>query len=281
MRWLSFLRNGSASWGYVTRDGQGVVDAGSRGAYPDLKAAIAARALADVAAACGDRADLPLAGLHYLPPVTQPEKILCVGLNYKAHQEETGRGGEAYPTIFARFANAQVGHDQPMVRPHESATLDFEGEIAIVIGRAGRRIARADAMSYIAGYSIYNDGSVREYQRQTSQFTPGKNFMATGGFGPWLMTPDEVGDPQRLELTTRLNGTVMQHATSDLMVFDFAAIIAYCSIFTELAPGDVLVTGTPGGVGAARKPPVFMDAGDVVEIEVKPIGVLRNPVVAG
>ncbi|MFM7120583.1 MAG: fumarylacetoacetate hydrolase family protein, partial [Gammaproteobacteria bacterium] len=194
---------------------------------------------------------------------------------------ETGRGGEAFPTIFARFANAQVGHEQPMVRPHESATLDFEGEIAIVIGRAGRRIPRADAMSYIAGYSIYNDGSVREYQRQTSQFTPGKNFMATGGFGPWLMTPDEVGDPQRLELTTRLNGAVMQHATSDLMVFDFAAIIAYCSIFTELVPGDVLVTGTPGGVGAARKPPLFMDAGDVVEIEVKPIGVLRNPVVVG
>ncbi|MFM8356546.1 MAG: fumarylacetoacetate hydrolase family protein, partial [Gammaproteobacteria bacterium] len=190
-------------------------------------------------------------------------------------------GGEAFPTIFARFANAQVGHEQPMVRPHESATLDFEGEIAIVIGRAGRRIPRADAMSHIAGYSIYNDGSVREYQRQTSQFTPGKNFMATGGFGPWLMTPDEVGDPQRLELTTRLNGAVMQHATSDLMVFDFAAIIAYCSIFTELVPGDVLVTGTPGGVGVARKPPLFMDAGDVVEIEVKPIGVLRNPVVVG
>ena len=150
MRWLSFLRNGSASWGYVTRDGQGVVDAGSRGAYPDLKSAIAASALADVAAACGDRADLPLAGLHYLPPVTQPEKILCVGLNYKAHQEETGRGGEAYPTIFARFANAQVGHGQPMVRPHESATLDFEGEIRrdVFRGRADMFRNMADDASF-------------------------------------------------------------------------------------------------------------------------------------
>jgi 2-keto-4-pentenoate hydratase/2-oxohepta-3-ene-1,7-dioic acid hydratase in catechol pathway len=281
MRWLSFVRDGRATFGFVTADGQGVVDVGARGGYPDLRAAIAANALADLARASGSAADLPLAGLRYLPPITNPEKILCVGLNYKAHQEETGRGGEGFPTIFARFANAQIGHEEHMVRPVESATLDFEGEVAIVIGRAGRRIPREQAMSYIAGYSIYNDGSVREYQRQTSQFTPGKNFTGTGGFGPWLMTPDEVGDPHRMELTTRLNGEVMQHATTDLMVFDFAAIIAYCSIFTELVPGDVLVTGTPGGVGAARKPPVFMDAGDRIEIEVKPIGVLGNTVVVG
>jgi 2-keto-4-pentenoate hydratase/2-oxohepta-3-ene-1,7-dioic acid hydratase in catechol pathway len=281
VRWLSFLRDGKPSFGYLTRDGRGVVDVGARGLHANLKAAIAADALADLAARCGDRADLPLAGLHYLPPVTDPDKILCVGLNYKAHQEETGRGGEGYPTIFVRFANAQIGHEQPMVRPRESNTLDYEGEIALVIGRAGRRIPRARALEHVAGFSIYNDGSVREYQRQTSQFTPGKNFMATGGFGPWLMTPDEVGDPTRLELTTRLNGQVMQHATSDLMVFDFAAIIEYCSIFTELVPGDLLVTGTPGGVGSARQPPVFMDAGDVVEIEVKPIGLLRNPIVIG
>jgi 2-keto-4-pentenoate hydratase/2-oxohepta-3-ene-1,7-dioic acid hydratase in catechol pathway len=281
MRWLSFLCDGAPSWGYVTRDGAGVVDVGRRESLSDLKAAIAADALAGLAARYGDTADLPLAGLHYLPPVTHPDKILCVGLNYKAHQEETGRGGEGFPTIFVRFANAQIGHDQPMVRPRESNTLDYEGEIALVIGRAGRRIPRARALDHVAGFSIYNDGSVREYQRQTSQFTPGKNFAATGGFGPWLMTPDEVGDPTKLELTTRLNGEVMQHATSDLMVFDFAAIIEYCSTFTELVPGDVLVTGTPGGVGSARNPPVFMDEGDVVEIEVKPIGLLRNRIVVG
>jgi 2-keto-4-pentenoate hydratase/2-oxohepta-3-ene-1,7-dioic acid hydratase in catechol pathway len=281
MRWLSFLCDGAASWGYVTRDGAGVVDVGRRASYPDLKAAIAAGALAELAAAHGDAADLPLAGLRFLPPVPNPDKILCVGLNYKAHQEETGRGGEGFPTIFVRFANAQVGHEQPMVRPRESNTLDYEGEIAVVIGRAGRRIPRARALEHIAGFSIYNDGSVREYQRQTSQFTPGKNFAGTGAFGPWLMTPDEVGDPRRMELVTRLNGQVMQQATSDLMVFDFEAIIAYCSTFTELVPGDVLVTGTPGGVGAARNPPVFMDEGDVVEVEVRPIGLLRNRIVVG
>jgi 2-keto-4-pentenoate hydratase/2-oxohepta-3-ene-1,7-dioic acid hydratase in catechol pathway len=281
MRWLSYRHGDRSTFGYVTRDGAGVVDAGARGSYPDLKAAIAADGLTALAARCGDTADAELADVTYLPPVVNPDKILCVGLNYKSHQEETGRGGEAFPTIFVRFANAQVAHEQPMVRPTESNTLDYEGEIALVIGRAGRRIPRARALDHVAGFSIYNDGSVREFQRQTSQFTPGKNFAATGGFGPWMMTPDEVGDPARLDLTTRLNGEVMQHATADLMVFDFAAIIAYCSIFTELVPGDVLVTGTPGGVGAARNPPVFMDAGDVIEVEVKPIGVLRNRVVVG
>jgi 2-keto-4-pentenoate hydratase/2-oxohepta-3-ene-1,7-dioic acid hydratase in catechol pathway len=168
-----------------------------------------------------------------------------------------------------------------MIRPRESATLDYEGEIALIIGRAGRRISSDDAMTHVAGFSIYNDGSVREYQRQTSQFTPGKNFVGTGGFGPWMMTPDEIGDLDTMEITTRLNGEVMQHATADLLVFGFAELIAYCSTFTELVPGDVIVTGTPGGVGAARKPPVFMDEGDLIEVEVHPIGTLRNRVVVG
>jgi len=168
-----------------------------------------------------------------------------------------------------------------MIRPLESNTLDFEGEIALVIGKPGRRIKRADAMSHVSGFSVYNDGSVREYQRQTSQFTAGKNFVGTGGFGPWMMTPDEVGDIDGLEITTRLNGEVMQNATSDLLVFGFAEIIEYCSTFTELVPGDVIATGTPGGVGGARKPPVFMDAGDVIEVEITPIGTLRHTVVVG
>ncbi len=281
MRWLSFLHDGKPTFGYVTSDGEGVVDVGERGRLADLKSAIAADALAELTERCGDQADLPLAGLSYLPTIPNPEKILCVGLNYKAHQEETGRGGEGYPTIFVRFANAQIGHEQPMIRPRESKTLDYEGEIALVIGKAGRRIAKADALSHVAGYGIYNDGSVREFQRQTSQFTAGKNFAGTGGFGPWMMTPDEVGDVTRMALTTRLNGEVMQQATADLLVFDFGDIIEYCSTFTELLPGDVLVTGTPGGVGAARKPPVFMDEGDEIEVEVVPIGTLRNRVTVG
>lgn len=281
MRWLTFLRDQTPSFGYVTADGVGVVDAGARGKFADLKSAIAADALDALAELCGNQADLPLEGLRYLPPLPNPDKILCVGLNYKAHQEETGRGGEGFPTIFVRFASAQVAHGETMLRPKESNTLDYEGEIALVIGRAGRRIPRARALEHVAGFSIYNDGSVREFQRQTSQFTPGKNFPATGGFGPWLMTPDEVGDVNRMEITTRLNGQVMQNATADLLVFDFGDIIEYCSTFCELVPGDVIVTGTPGGVGAARTPPVFMDEGDEIEVEVRPIGTLRHRVAVG
>ncbi|MCZ6619895.1 MAG: fumarylacetoacetate hydrolase family protein [Gammaproteobacteria bacterium] len=281
MRWLSFKRDGRDTFGFVTGDGIGVVDAGARSAHGDLKAAIAADALATLAAESGDEADLALADISYLPTITNPDKILCAGLNYKAHQEETGRGGEGYPTIFVRFANAQMGHEEPMVRPMESQTLDFEGEIALIIGKPGRRITKARALEHVAGFGIYNDGSVREYQRQTSQFTPGKNFAGTGGFGPWMMTADEIGDLNELEITTRLNGEVMQNARAAQMVHGFADLIAYCSTFTELESGDVIVTGTPGGVGAARKPPIFMDEGDVIEVEVTPIGVLRHTVVVG
>lgn len=283
MRWLSFLRDGNETFGYVVvaSDGsEGVVDAGSRSEFVSLREAIAADALTHLSSSCGDQVDVPLADIDYLPTITDPAKIMCVGLNYKAHQEETGRGGEGYPTIFVRFADAQMGHNAPMIQPLESTSLDFEGEIALIIGKAGRRIKPADAMSHVAGFSIYNDGSVRDYQRQTSQFTPGKNFASTGGFGPWMMTTDEIGDLDAMEITTRLNGEVMQHATADLLVHGFAEILEYCSTFVELKPGDVLVTGTPGGVGAARKPPVFMGEGDLIEVEVKPIGTLSNPVVA-
>lgn len=279
MRWLSFSAQGRESFGYVTSDGEGVVDVGARSDFGTLRQAIEADALSTLADQCGDQADVALDGLTYLPTITDPKKILCVGLNYKAHQEETGRGGEGVPTIFVRFAAAQVAHNQPMIRPRESNTLDYEGEIAMIIGKGGRRISQADAMSHVVGFSIYNDGSVREYQRQTSQFTPGKNFASTGGFGPWMMTLDEVGDIRKMELTTRLNGDVMQNATADLMVHGFEELIEFCSTFIELEPGDVIVTGTPGGVGSAMDPPVFMDHGDQIEIEVSPIGILSNPVV--
>ena len=279
MRWLSFERDGVATFGYVSSNGEGVVDVGARSAYGTLLDAIEADALAELPESCGDEADLPLEGLVYLPTITNPRKILCVGLNYKAHQEETGRGGEGVPTIFARFAAAQVAHNQPMIRPRESNTLDFEGEIAMIIGRGGRRISQQDALGHVVGFGIYNDGSVREYQRHTSQFTPGKNFAATGGFGPWMVTPDEIGDLSQMEITTRLNGEVMQNAKAELLVHGFEELIEFCSTFIELEPGDVIVTGTPGGVGAARNPPVFMDDGDLIEIEVSPIGTLSNRVV--
>ena len=281
MRWISFEKNGRASYGIVV--GDGIVDVGAtRPNERTLKDLLATGDLAKAGAEAAKRKpDHKLADVHYLPVITNPDKILCVGINYKAHQEETGRDPTSHPTIFVRFAGAQIGHEQPMIRPVESDRLDFEGEIALVIGRRARRVAKANALDYVAGFSCYNDGSVRDFQRHTTQFTPGKNFAGTGGFGPWLMTPDECGDLGAMELTTRLNGEVMQNATASLLIFGFAEIIAYCSTFIELVPGDVIVTGTPGGVGVARNPPVFMKAGDVIEVEVKPIGVLRNRVVVG
>jgi 2-keto-4-pentenoate hydratase/2-oxohepta-3-ene-1,7-dioic acid hydratase in catechol pathway len=277
MRWLSFERAGKASFGIVKDDG--VVDVGLASGLADLKAAIASGRLEALGNEAEGRAvDANLAGLTYLPVITNPAKILCAGLNYKAHMAETGRGGEPYPTIFVRFAAAQVAHGQAMWRPKESERLDFEGEIALVIGRGGRRIAKEDWLSHVAGFAPYNDGSVRDFQRHTTQFTPGKNFARTGGFGPWMMTPDEVGDPDKLELTTRLNGEVVQHAFSSDLVFGFGELVAYCSAFIDLEPGDVIVTGTPAGVGAARQPPLWMKAGDVCEVEVAPIGTLVNPI---
>lgn len=282
MRWMTFKSDGVESFGYVSAAASGdevVVDVAGNG-YESLKDAIAADALGSLAEVSGPQH--ALTSIEYCPVITQPNKILCAGLNYHAHREETGRGdGDSKPTIFTRFAAAQMGHEQPMVRPLESQSLDFEGEIAIVIGKPGRRISQQDALDHVAGYSIYNDGSVREWQRHTSQFTPGKNFAATGGFGPWMMTPDEVGDPYAMHLTTRLNGDVMQDADASLLIFNFQELIEFCSTWIELEAGDVLVTGTPGGVGAARKPPVFMDAGDEIEIEVQPIGKLFNKVVVG
>jgi len=281
VRWISFEKAGRASYGVVV--GNGIVDVGAR--RPNdrtLKDLLASGDLAKAGAdAATQKADHALADVKYLPVITNPDKILCVGINYRAHQEETGRDPTSHPTIFVRFAAAQIGHEQPMIRPEESDRLDFEGEIALVIGKRGRRISKANALDYVAGFSCYNDGSVRDYQRHTTQFTPGKNFTGTGGFGPWLMTKDECGDLGAMELTTRLNGEVMQNATASLLIFGFEDIIAYCSTFTDLVPGDVIVTGTPGGVGAARNPPLFMQAGDVIEVEVKPIGVLRNRVVVG
>ena len=278
MRWLSFYHNQELTFGYVTSDGEGVVDVGSRSDFTSLRDVLEAGALSSLPQECGDSADIALQDVDYAPTITNPKKILCVGLNYKAHQEETGRGGEGFPTIFVRFAAAQVAHQKPIIRPKESQSLDFEGEIAMIIGRPGRRIDRESALSHVAGFGIYNDGSVRDYQRHTSQFTPGKNFACTGGFGPWMMTSDEIGDLGEMEITTRLNGEVMQNAKADLLVHGFEELIEYCSTFVELEPGDVIVTGTPGGVGVARNPPMFMDEGDLIEIEVAPIGTLSNKV---
>jgi 2-keto-4-pentenoate hydratase/2-oxohepta-3-ene-1,7-dioic acid hydratase in catechol pathway len=231
-------------------------------------------------AAAGAEPDHPLADVALRPPVPDPDKILCVGLNYKAHREETGRKPTDHPSIFARYALTQVGSGEALVKPRNSDAFDFEGELAVVIGQRGRHVPRARALEIIAGYSCYFDGSVRDWQRHTSQWTPGKNFPATGGFGPWMVTADEIPDPSQLKLVTRLNGKEMQHTTTDLMIFDVPSVIEYLTGFTELVPGDVIATGTPGGVGFTREPPVFMRPGDVTEVEISRVGLLRHPVVA-
>lgn len=221
---------------------------------------------------------LSLDEIEFLPVIPDAGKILCVGINYTTHVKETGRDMPMHPMIFTRFADSQAGHLTPLIRPFVSHKLDFEGELAVVIGKTARHVKAENALEYVAGYSCYNDGSVRDYQKHTIQFIPGKNFPNTGGFGPWLVTSDEIPDPQALHLTTRLNGDVMQDTYTSDMIFGVAELIEYCSTFTELAPGDVIVSGTTGGVGAFREPPVWMKPGDSIEIAISGIGTLRNTI---
>ena len=279
MKLISFEHQGRAGFGAVV--GHGVVDLGAAMGHrhADLKALLAADALAEAAQLVAARQpDLPLAGLTLLPVIPNPDKIWCCGLNYADHVRETHREVTEQPTFFMRFAASQVGHGQPMLRPRESTQLDYEGEIAVIIGKGGRRIAEADAAAHVAGYACYNDGSMHDWQRHTSQYGPGKNFWRTGGFGPWMVTADEIPFGTTLTLVTRLNGQEMQRATTDMLIHSIARQIAYVSTVAPLVPGDVLVTGTPGGVGSRRNPPVWMKAGDVVEVEIDRVGVLRNPV---
>ena len=279
MKFASFIVQGRTTYGVV--EGTQVIDLESVKATfgTDLKQAIAINRLGELTPAV--LAPLPrvaLADITFLPVIENPGKVLCIGINYATHVRETGREMPTYPMIFTRFADSQVAHLQPIIRPKASHKLDFEGELAVVIGKTARHVKAADALEYVAGYACYNDGSVRDWQKHTIQFVPGKNFPRTGGFGPWLVTCDEIGDPQDLELTTRLNGQVMQHTRTSDMIFDVRHLIEYCSTFTELAPGDVIVSGTTGGVGAFREPPVWMKPGDTVEVEISGIGILRNSI---
>ena len=215
------------------------------------------------------------------PPLTRAGKILCVGLNYADHAAESAMEAPDFPTVFARFNTGLVGHNAPLVKPNISDRFDYEGEMVAVIGKAGREIPEADALSHVAGYSIFNDGSIRDYQLRTPQWTIGKNFDGTGGFGPVFVTADELPDGGAgLKIETRLNGEVMQSSNTKHLIFDVRKLVSLISIAMTLEPGDIIVTGTPSGVGAARKPPVFMKPGDICEIEIEGIGTLRNPVVA-
>ncbi|MGC3964178.1 MAG: fumarylacetoacetate hydrolase family protein [Rhodocyclaceae bacterium] len=223
-----------------------------------------------------------VASVRHLPPLGQPGKILCIGLNYVDHSNETGFEPPEYPTVFARFASSLMGHGVPMTRPRQSQQLDYEGELVAVLGRGGRNIPVEQALDHVAGYSIFNDGSVRDYQFKSPQWTMGKNFDTSGAFGPCFVSADELPPGARgLRLQTRLNGRVMQDATTADMIFDVPTLVSLLSEVMTLSAGDIIVTGTPGGVGMARKPPIYMQPGDVCEVEIESIGVLRTPVVQG
>jgi 2-keto-4-pentenoate hydratase/2-oxohepta-3-ene-1,7-dioic acid hydratase in catechol pathway len=276
MKLASYEASGRRTWGVILGDEAFDTGAVLRDSYPDLKSLIAAGAYAEAEAATRSAPRQKLNEVQWLPVVPNPDKILCVGLNYETHRVETGRAVVAHPTIFARFANSQTAHMSDILLPRVSTNLDFEGELAIVIGKPGRYIKKENAFDHIAGFACYNDGSIRDWQNHTHQFTPGKNFPQTGAFGPWMMTPDELGELGELHIQTRLNGQVVQDAQFGQMIFDVPTILEYCSSFTRLESGDVIATGTPGGVGAKRVPPLWMKAGDTVEVQIERLGVLRN-----
>ena len=277
MKVVTFERNGRRSYGIL--EDNCVLDVGSRLAsrYGDVRSVLAAGALRELQGAAAQGAPtFRVDEVNLKPVIPNPEKILCIGLNYVSHRTETKRPETKYPSIFTRFADTQVGHETPVLRPSFSTAFDYEGELAVIIGRGGRFISEQDVGAHIAGYSCYNDVSVRDWQRHTAQWTPGKNFPNTGAFGPSLVTPDEIPDLGALILRTRLNGKVMQEAPISDLIFSIPVIVSYISKFTPLSPGDVIATGTPGGVGDRRDPPVYMKDGDVVEIEIDRIGILRN-----
>jgi 2-keto-4-pentenoate hydratase/2-oxohepta-3-ene-1,7-dioic acid hydratase in catechol pathway len=275
LRFTTFRINGKTCWGRVERDHVVPLDH----EHPSLKVAIEKEGLSGQPSGPSRHTSLRLDEIEFLPVLPDPTKILCVGLNYQDHRRETGRAEVDHPAIFIRFADSQTGHRTSIRRPRESTKLDYEGELAVVIGKAGRRIPAPRALEYVAGYSCYNDASIRDWQAHTTQVTSGKNFPETGAFGPWLVTPDEFGVPEHQTLRTRLNGRVMQEARLAQMIFPISTLIEYCSSFTALLPGDVIITGTPGGVGFKRNPPVFMAPGDRIEVEIDGIGILENHIV--
>lgn len=278
MRIASFRRAGVDSYGIVEDERIADVGAILRPRFASLRAVLAAAALTELAAARAKVPAYPLGEIRFNPVIPDPDKVVCSGVNYRLHIEESHVAIPPHPILFTRFANTLVGNGEPLVKPAASDQLDWEGEMAAVIGRGGRAIPERDALGHVAGYACFIDASVRDFQAHS--FTAGKNFFATGGFGPWLVTADEIPDPQALAIETRLNGRVMQESPTSAMIFSVAQLIAYISIVTPLAPGDVIVTGTPGGVGVARNPPVFMKPGDTVEIEVAKVGTLRHGIIA-
>jgi 2-keto-4-pentenoate hydratase/2-oxohepta-3-ene-1,7-dioic acid hydratase in catechol pathway len=278
MNFASFNVGGRAGWGAVV--GDKVIELGSRLPYPTLRAAIAAGALRQAAeAAQGGVEGVALSAVELAVPVPDSGKVICIGRNYKGHVAEANAKLPAHPSLFIRMLDSFAPPGGAMVRPRVSEHMDFEGELALVIGTGGRHIAKHDALRHVAGYTCLNDGSIRDIQFEHS-LAAGKNFFASGSFGPWMVPAASIPDPSALYLTTRLNGVEVQHTRTDDLIFDIPTIIAYVSAFTPLSPGDVIATGTPEGVGFARKPPLWLKPGDTIEVEITSIGVLKNTVTA-
>jgi 2-keto-4-pentenoate hydratase/2-oxohepta-3-ene-1,7-dioic acid hydratase in catechol pathway len=278
MKLASFSVGGKSSYGSI--EGDGVIDLGKKLKYPTLLAALKAGALDEVKkAAAGASPDHKLSAVKLELPMPDLENYICVGRNYRGHVAEGNQKLPDFPSTFIRLKRSMVAHDAPLVVPKISGDFDYEGELALVIGKGGRHIKKEDALSHVAGYSILQEGSIRDYQFKHCLIV-GKNFYATGSFGPYLVTADEVGDPSQLNMSVRLNGQEVQHTRTDDLVFDISYIISYFSSFMPLEPGDVISTGTPEGVGFARKPPLWMKAGDTLEVEISKLGILRNKVIA-
>ncbi|MFM8866156.1 MAG: fumarylacetoacetate hydrolase family protein [Limnohabitans sp.] len=286
MKLLSFIHQGRETWGAISGS-DGVIDLGrALPQYPTLADYIAdgghLRVAQDMA---GRTPDARLDDITFLPVIPRPEKIVCAVRNYMDHHQEVLAAGmhrelSEEPPIFLRVWRSQVAHGQPIVLPKVSESLDWEGELAVIIGKPGRCIPEDQAWEHVAGYACYNDGSIREWQFHAKQIASGKNFESTGGFGPWMVTADEIAPGRELKLVTRLNGEVVQSSHTGHMIFSIPKLIAYASTIFTLVPGDVIATGTPAGVGWSRKPPRFMKPGDRCEVEIEGIGTLVNPIVA-
>ena len=278
MKLASYVANGNPAFGAVVGDGVVTLNERLKGAYRNLRQALNAGAIDDMRKAIeGAKPDHKLADIRFLPVIPNPRKILCIGINYKSHAAESGHEAPTLPNIFTRFTDTLAAHDGEMVKPKASNTYDYEGELAVVIGRKGRAIDPSKALDYVAGYTCFCDGSARDFFKYS--LIASKNFPHTGPLGPWMVTADEIPDPTKLVLKTRLNGQEMQKSGLDMLIHDIPAIIAFCSKFTPLSPGDIIATGTPEGIGGKRTPPVWMKAGDVLEVEISNIGTLRCNVV--
>jgi 2-keto-4-pentenoate hydratase/2-oxohepta-3-ene-1,7-dioic acid hydratase in catechol pathway len=273
MKLASYVAGGKPSFGAVIGDGVVTLKG-----YNDLRHALEAGAVSELRKqAEGGKADHKLSDVTFLPVISNPKKILCIGINYKSHAAESGHAAPTLPNIFTRFVDTLTAHEGEQMKPKASNTYDFEGELAVIIGKGGRAIDPKDALSHVAGYTCFCDGSARDFLKYS--LIASKNFPKTGPLGPWMVTADEIPDPHKLTLTTRLNGQEMQKSGTDVLIHDVPAIIAFCSTFTELSPGDVIATGTPEGIGGKRNPPVWMKAGDLLEVEISNIGTLRSHIV--